>query len=432
MRKFKQLISVFLCAALCLSAFAISAQAKTKKKAIKKYVTSISVAKKATITIPANKMTAVKSYKVTVKVKNQASKAFTAKSSKTSVATVKVSGSTVKVTAKKAGKATITVTTKAKNSKSKKLSKKLTLTVKKKKVIVPASLVDVAEPTELKISAYLDGEKNMSSHIPILDFIIDADPNAAYYGESADPGVAAMTHRKTELSAVSEGTTTVDVFEQTSAATRKLGTITVVVKPMTMAEAASDAIMYYTGGDDFHEVKLKANFGKSSYDFDKIIKKILIGNEEVGSKFAEGDFTVTYSSFNDKIAAVSDDGIISAVKNGMTYVYGNLKFTDNSEEIADSTVNVTGLAIEKVEGYTLDNIRNYIVGIDTPIELADETQQPLINFDNAATTPAFKAVQDAINEELEMYGSIGRGYSQKSNHSTDVYNNVRDKVLEFF
>ena len=40
--------------------------------------------------------------------------------------------------------------------------------------------------------------------------------------------------------------------------------------------------------------------------------------------------------------------------------------------------------------------------------------------------------QDAINEELEMYGSIGRGYSQKSNHSTDVYNSVRDKVLDFF
>ena len=57
---------------------------------------------------------------------------------------------------------------------------------------------------------------------------------------------------------------------------------------------------------------------------------------------------------------------------------------------------------------------------------------PMINFDNAATTPALKAVRDAINEELEMYGSIGRGFSQKSNHSTDVYNSVRDKVLEFF
>ena len=55
----------------------------------------------------------------------------------------------------------------------------------------------------------------------------------------------------------------------------------------------------------------------------------------------------------------------------------------------------------------------------------------MINFDNAATTPAFKAVQDEVNEKLEMYGSIGRGSSQKSNYSTDLYNETRDKVLEF-
>ncbi len=30
-----------------------------------------------------------------------------------------------------------------------------------------------------------------------------------------------------------------------------------------------------------------------------------------------------------------------------------------------------------------------------------------------------------------MYGSIGRGFSAKSNHSTDVYNEVREKVIDF-
>jgi hypothetical protein len=127
MKNLKKLVSVFLCAALCVSAFAICAQAKSAKK----YVKSISVVKKATITIPDKKSTTAKSYAVTVKVSGKASKAFTAKSSKTSVATVKVSGSKIKVTAKKEGTAKITVTTKAKSSKRKKLSATLTLTVKK-------------------------------------------------------------------------------------------------------------------------------------------------------------------------------------------------------------------------------------------------------------------------------------------------------------
>ncbi|MCR5653227.1 MAG: Ig-like domain-containing protein [Ruminococcus sp.] len=105
---------------------------------MKKYVKSISVKSKATITIPADKKTLTNSYKVTVKVIGKASAKFTAKSSNTPVATVKVRGSNIEITAKKAGKAKITVTTKAKNAKGKKLSKKLALTVKKAKTVTPA------------------------------------------------------------------------------------------------------------------------------------------------------------------------------------------------------------------------------------------------------------------------------------------------------
>ena len=94
-----------------------------------------------------------------------------------------------------------------------------------------------------------------------------------------------------------------------------------------------------------------------------------------------------------------------------------------SETPADSTPNS--------DAVTIDNIRNLVVGIDEEVELKDGTKKALINFDNAATTPALRPVQDEINKELEMYGSIGRGFSQKSNHSTDVYNQVREKVLNF-
>lgn len=81
--------------------------------------------------------------------------------------------------------------------------------------------------------------------------------------------------------------------------------------------------------------------------------------------------------------------------------------------------------------YSLDNIREFVVGIDEPVELRDGTMRPLINFDNAATTPLLTPIKEEVDKELLMYGSIGRGYSQKSDHSTDIYNGVRDKVLKF-
>ena len=81
--------------------------------------------------------------------------------------------------------------------------------------------------------------------------------------------------------------------------------------------------------------------------------------------------------------------------------------------------------------YTIDNIRDYVIGVDEPVELSDGTMVPLINFDNAATTPPLKPVLDFVDEEMKMYGSIGRGFSQKSNHSTDFYEETRYTVMDF-
>ena len=82
-------------------------------------------------------------------------------------------------------------------------------------------------------------------------------------------------------------------------------------------------------------------------------------------------------------------------------------------------------------GYTIDNIRDQVVGLNEKMELANGETKAVTNFDNAATTPALQPVMDEINEQLKKYGSIGRGFSPKSDYSTDLYNNTRDKVLEF-
>lgn len=82
--------------------------------------------------------------------------------------------------------------------------------------------------------------------------------------------------------------------------------------------------------------------------------------------------------------------------------------------------------------YTIDNIRDYVVGLNEEVTLENGTTTTVINFDNAATTPALQPVMDEVDSKLEMYGSIGRGFSPKSNYSTDIYNETRDKVLSFF
>ncbi len=83
------------------------------------------------------------------------------------------------------------------------------------------------------------------------------------------------------------------------------------------------------------------------------------------------------------------------------------------------------------EGYTIDGIRELVAGVDEPVKLEDGTSRPLINFDNAATTPALIPVMDEVNQKLLMYASIGRGYSLKSDYTTDLYEKTRETVMRF-
>lgn len=78
------------------------------------------------------------------------------------------------------------------------------------------------------------------------------------------------------------------------------------------------------------------------------------------------------------------------------------------------------------------NYADRIAGLDVPVRLADGTETRAINFDNAATTPAFKSVLQRITDESGYYASIGRGRGQKSAHSTAAYQSCRDTVLRFF
>jgi len=79
----------------------------------------------------------------------------------------------------------------------------------------------------------------------------------------------------------------------------------------------------------------------------------------------------------------------------------------------------------------MENIRESIWGLDTLIQLDNGTLTPAINLDNAATTPPFKQAMVDINQQMKLYGSIGRGKGQKSAHTTDFYVDAREAIKDF-
>jgi cysteine desulfurase/selenocysteine lyase len=71
------------------------------------------------------------------------------------------------------------------------------------------------------------------------------------------------------------------------------------------------------------------------------------------------------------------------------------------------------------------------VGVNTKVPVLDGSQRRYISLDNAASTPALKAVQKAVDEFLPYYSSVHRGNGFKSQLSTDVYEEARYATFEF-
>jgi selenocysteine lyase/cysteine desulfurase len=76
-------------------------------------------------------------------------------------------------------------------------------------------------------------------------------------------------------------------------------------------------------------------------------------------------------------------------------------------------------------------LRDRVVGLDRPVPLLDGTQRPYVNLDNAATTPSFKDVADAVAKFLPFYSSVHRGSGFKSRVSTLVYDQAHEIIARF-
>ncbi|MBT6152509.1 MAG: aminotransferase class V-fold PLP-dependent enzyme, partial [Chloroflexi bacterium] len=70
-------------------------------------------------------------------------------------------------------------------------------------------------------------------------------------------------------------------------------------------------------------------------------------------------------------------------------------------------------------------------GLDVDTPLIDGSTTRYINFDNAASTPPLKNVQQAVDEFLKYYSSVHRGTGFKSQLSTHVFEEAREIVMEF-
>lgn len=80
---------------------------------------------------------------------------------------------------------------------------------------------------------------------------------------------------------------------------------------------------------------------------------------------------------------------------------------------------------------TRHDYRNLFIGLEAEVPLLDGSHTRYINFDNAASTPALKSVQQAINDFLTYYSSVHRGTGFKSQLSTHAYEEARHTVMRF-
>ena len=76
--------------------------------------------------------------------------------------------------------------------------------------------------------------------------------------------------------------------------------------------------------------------------------------------------------------------------------------------------------------------RDAFVGIDQLVPLYGGSMAPFVNLDNAASTPAFRSVVEAVEAFLPFYAGVHRGTGYKSRLSTTTFERAREVAGEFF
>jgi len=97
----------------------------------------------------------------------------------------------------------------------------------------------------------------------------------------------------------------------------------------------------------------------------------------------------------------------------------------------DQVVDLCQACCDLARGITIDNVRDFVVGVDREVPVVDGRHVPYVNLDNAATTPPFVPVLECSRLFFEWYASVHRGSGLKSLISTHVYERCREAVADF-
>lgn len=80
---------------------------------------------------------------------------------------------------------------------------------------------------------------------------------------------------------------------------------------------------------------------------------------------------------------------------------------------------------------TFSDLASSCVGTEVTVPIFGGGRRRYVNLDNAATTPALRQVQEAVDAFLPTYSSVHRGAGYKSLVSTEVFDRCRRRVAEF-
>ena len=86
--------------------------------------------------------------------------------------------------------------------------------------------------------------------------------------------------------------------------------------------------------------------------------------------------------------------------------------------------------INKITALTINDLPGLLVGVDTEVPTLSGTRR-YINFDNAASTPTFAPIVEAVNSFLRFYSNVHRGTGFKSQLSSWAFEQSRDIVAKF-
>lgn len=467
MKQFTKRVLAFALAFVMVFSCVSGVQPLTVNAAAKKYVKSMKVSSKVSVTAGSKK-----TVKVTIKVSGKASKKVKVKTSNKKIAKVSYSAKKSKITIKgvKAGKAKVTVTSVGKNKKGKKIKKTIKVTVTKKK----SNNNNTTEAATTQAKILVTSVKVSESSAAMLKgttrqlFATVAPDNAndkSITWKSSAANVASVDANGL-VKAVSAGTA---VITASNSASGKSGSCTITVSDEAVVTSQSELenalssstvgvikiktgsnITISSGNYTGRKLEVQTTGGAvvtNNADFDNVTVSGGAYNENANNKIlvtAQSKVTVSDKSSSDIIVALSGNNASSKVE-----LVNNGTITDLSIQSA-GTVSISGKSTSDLPipvsissaNVTLKSEQNVAVNATAKanLVLTGDTDKTTVIVDKEANLPSISGVgfipykvtdtnkEGTISADpsddmapLDITGLVKDAYANKVLSDVDIY-----------